>query len=60
MPFFLSLWEVLVRTNVIDPFFLPAPTQVIDKAIQMTTTGMGVGPQQHIEIIYKTLKSCVK
>jgi ABC-type nitrate/sulfonate/bicarbonate transport system permease component len=59
MPFFLSLWEVLVRTNVIDPFFLPAPTQVIDKAIQMTT-GMGVGPQQHIEIIYKTLKSCVK
>ena len=22
--------------------------------------GMGVGPQQHIEIIYKTLKSCVK
>jgi len=34
---FLSLWEVLVRTNVIDPFFLPAPTQVIDKAIQMTT-----------------------
>ncbi len=21
---------------------------------------MGVGPQQHIEIIYKTLKSCVK
>ena len=22
--------------------------------------GMGVGPQQHIEIIYKTLKFCVK
>ncbi len=34
---FLSIWEILVRTNVIDPFFLPAPTQVIDKAIQMTT-----------------------
>lgn len=43
---FLSLWEAHVRTNVIDPFFLPAPTQVIDKAIQMTTGmgGMGVGP----------------
>jgi len=34
---FLGLWEILVRGGVIDPFFLPAPTQVAVRALQMTT-----------------------
>jgi len=31
-----------------------------EQPIRLQSVGMGVGPQQHIEIIYKTLKSCVK
>jgi len=27
---------------------------------EATVIGMGVGPQQHIEIIYKTLEFCIK
>ena len=34
---FLSLWEILVRAGVIDPFFLPAPSAVAARALQMTT-----------------------
>ena len=34
---FLSLWEILVRVGVIDPFFLPAPSAVAARALQMTT-----------------------
>ena len=34
---FLGLWEILVRGGVIDPFFLPAPSQVAVRALQMTT-----------------------
>jgi len=34
---FLGLWETLVRIGVIDPFFLPAPSEVAARALQMTT-----------------------
>ncbi len=34
---FLGLWETLVRIGVIDPFFLPAPSTVAARALQMTT-----------------------
>jgi taurine transport system permease protein len=34
---FLLLWETLVRTGVIDSFFLPAPSAVAVRALQMTT-----------------------
>ena len=34
---FLSLWEILVQAGVIDSFFLPAPSAVAAKALQMTT-----------------------
>ena len=34
---FLILWETLVRTGVIDSFFLPAPSTVAARALQMTT-----------------------
>lgn len=35
--FFLGLWEILVRLSIIDSFFLPAPSQVVERAIQLTT-----------------------
>jgi hypothetical protein len=28
--------------------------------VEITQGGFGVGPQQHIDIIYKTIKYCVK
>ena len=34
---FLGVWEMLVRTNIIDPYFLPAPSAVAARALQMTT-----------------------
>ena len=34
---FLVLWELLVRAGVIDSFFLPMPSAVAAKALQMTT-----------------------
>lgn len=34
---FLVLWEVLVRVGIIDPFFLPAPSKVAARALEMTT-----------------------
>lgn len=34
---FLALWEFLVRAGVIDSFFLPMPSAVAAKALQMTT-----------------------
>ncbi len=34
---FLILWETLVRIGVIDSFFLPAPSAVGARALQMTT-----------------------
>jgi len=34
---FLLLWETLVRVGVIDSFFLPAPSRVAARALQMTT-----------------------
>ncbi len=33
---FLGLWEILVRIGVIDPFFLPAPSRVVMRAVQLT------------------------
>jgi len=33
---FLGLWEILVRVGVIDPFFLPAPSRVVTRAVQLT------------------------
>ncbi len=35
--FFLGFWEILVRLGVIDPFFLPPPSQVVERALEMTT-----------------------
>jgi taurine transport system permease protein len=35
--FFLGIWEILVRCGIIDPFFLPAPSQVASRALEMTT-----------------------
>lgn len=35
--FFIGLWEVVVRLGFIDPFFLPAPSQVMERALAMTT-----------------------
>lgn len=35
--FFVGLWEVVVRLGFIDPFFLPAPSQVMERALAMTT-----------------------
>jgi len=32
---FLSGWELLVRTGVIDPFVLPAPSAVVDRMTQL-------------------------
>ena len=34
---FLGLWEFFVRIGVIDPFFLPAPSQVLLRMKQMST-----------------------
>lgn len=34
---FLGVWELLVRTNIIDPYFLPAPSAIATRALQMTT-----------------------
>ena len=34
---FLGLWELLVRLGIVDPFFLPPPTQVATRALEMTT-----------------------
>lgn len=34
---FLGVWEILVRTNIIDPYFLPAPSAIAARALQMTT-----------------------
>jgi taurine transport system permease protein len=34
---FLGLWELLVRLEVIDPFFLPAPSQVLQRMQQLAT-----------------------
>ncbi len=34
---FLGLWELLVRLGIIDPFFLPAPSQVLQRMQQLAT-----------------------
>ena len=34
---FLGGWELLVRLGVIDPYFLPAPSQVIARMISMAS-----------------------
>ncbi len=34
---FIGIWEILVRTGMIDPYFLPAPSKVIVRAVDMTT-----------------------
>lgn len=34
---FVALWELLVRTGAIDGFFLPAPSKIAARALQMTT-----------------------
>ncbi len=34
---FLGMWEILVRTSIIDPYFLPAPSSIAARALQMTT-----------------------
>ncbi len=33
---FLALWEGFVRFGVIDPYFLPSPSRIVQKAVQMT------------------------
>ncbi len=35
---FLLIWEVSVRIGLIDPFFLPPPSRVVQRAFQMITT----------------------
>lgn len=35
--FFLGIWEMFVQWGIIDPFFLPAPSQVVSRAFEMTT-----------------------
>jgi taurine transport system permease protein len=34
---FLGLWEALVRTGIVEAFFLPAPTQVLARMQQLST-----------------------
>jgi len=34
---FLGLWELAIRFNLIDPYFLPPPSKIFFRAIQMTT-----------------------
>ena len=34
---FLGLWEGSVRFGLVDPFFLPAPSQVVERAIDLST-----------------------
>jgi taurine transport system permease protein len=34
---FLGIWEIFVGCGIIDPFFLPAPSQVVSRALEMTT-----------------------
>ncbi|MBC2715253.1 MAG: ABC transporter permease [Desulfobacteraceae bacterium] len=34
---FLGLWEISIRLHLVDPFFLPPPSQIITRAIRMTT-----------------------
>ncbi len=33
---FLTLWEVVVRTGLVDPYFLPPPSIIAERAVQMT------------------------
>ena len=34
---FLGVWEILVRAGVIDPFFLPSPSQILLRMLQLGT-----------------------
>jgi taurine transport system permease protein len=34
---FLGLWEAVVRLGLVDPFFLPAPSQVLERMQQLAT-----------------------
>jgi taurine transport system permease protein len=34
---FLAAWELVVRIGVIDAFFLPAPTQIVSRMVQMSS-----------------------
>ncbi|MFQ5330229.1 MAG: ABC transporter permease [Thermodesulfobacteriota bacterium] len=34
---FLGLWELAVRIGLIDPFFLPAPSSVVHRMVQLAT-----------------------
>ncbi len=34
---FTGIWELLVRLDIIDPYFLPAPSRILERAFQMTT-----------------------
>jgi len=34
---FLGVWEIFVRLGAIDPYFLPPPTTIVQRAVEMTT-----------------------
>ncbi|MDD3937390.1 ABC transporter permease [Rhodoferax sp.] len=36
---FLLVWELACRNGVVDPIFLPAPSQVLERAVRMFTEG---------------------
>lgn len=37
---FLAVWETVCRTGMVDPIFLPAPSEVLKRAIQTFTNGV--------------------
>lgn len=37
---FLTVWETACRTGMVDPIFLPAPSEVLKRAIQTFTNGV--------------------
>jgi taurine transport system permease protein len=36
---FVAAWEIVVRLGMIDPFFLPAPSTIVQRAYDMAATG---------------------
>ena len=42
--FFLGLWETAVRAGLVDPYFLPAPSTIAVRAVEMTTGENAVLP----------------
>jgi taurine transport system permease protein len=39
---FVGAWEAAVRTGIVDAFFLPAPSTIVQRAYQMAATGENI------------------